>query len=130
MSESIFTILTNGRSETKVKGYGDFNMTLPTTMPTAVQFENSGDLYDWTMDHGITHSCLQKGVQKHLIDLRAKFRTVKKGEDWNLETAQSNVADAEWTVVTPGVVKKTAEETTRDYLASLTPEELAEFLAG
>jgi len=118
MSESIYTILGNGTSLTKVKGAGDYNMTLPETMPTAAQFANAGELYDWTMEHGITHSCLQKGIQKHLIDLRAKFRGVKKDESWDHITAQKNVDDAEWVVTTPGAAGKVDKARQAGHLAA------------
>lgn len=99
-SESIFTILENGQTSTMVQGEGYQTMVLPTTMPTAEQFEIDGMLYNWAEDQGITHAILQKGIQKHLIDLRAKFRLVKKGETWNLDQAQDNVDTMEWSVVT------------------------------
>ena len=113
-SESIFTILENGQTLTMVQGEGYQTMVLPTTMPSAEQFETDGMLYDWAEEQGITHAILQKGIQKHLIDLRAKFRQVKKNETWRLDTAQENVNSLEWSVVTkpnqsnPAMVKANA----------------------
>ena len=113
-SESIFTILENGQTLTMVQGEGYQTMVLPTTMPSAEQFETDGMLYDWAEEQGITHAILQKGIQKHLIDLRAKFRQVKKNETWRLDTAQDNVDEMEWSVVTkpnqsnPAMVKANA----------------------
>lgn len=99
-SESIFTILENGQTSTQVKGEGYQTMLLPVTMPTAEQFETAEELVQWAEEQGITHAIMQKGIQKHLIDLRARFRLVKKGETWNITTAQENVDAMEWSVVT------------------------------
>lgn len=99
-SESIFTILENNQTNTMVKGEGYQMMVLPATMPTMEQFSNADELQAWTMEQGITHAVLQKGIQKHLIDLRAKFRMVKKDEIWNETTAQNNVDTMEWQIVT------------------------------
>ena len=118
MSESIFTILANGNKETKVKGQGDYNMVLPDNMPTAAQFGDANSLQEWAEEHGVMHSCLQKGVQKHLIDLRAKFRSVKKDESWDHTTAQANVDEAEWTVVTPVTTDKVDKARQAGYFAA------------
>ena len=118
MSESIFTILGNGQSVTKVKGYGDYNMTLPATMPTPEEFSSATELAIWADDNGVMHSCLQKGVQKHLIDLRAKFRGVKKDESWQVDTAQKNVDESEWGVVTPVASGKVDQARQAGHLAA------------
>ena len=113
-SESIFTILENQQTDTLVKGEGYQTMVLPVTMPTVDQFSNADELQAWAEDQGIIHAILQKGIQKHLIDLRARFRQVKKGESWSLDTAQDNVDSLEWAVVSkpnqsnPAMVKANA----------------------
>ena len=130
MSESIYTILANGNTMTAVKNEGDYSMDLPDSMPSPDQFQDAEALQEWAENNGVMHSCLQKGIQKHLIDLRAKFRQVKKDEDWDHGTAQDNVNATEWDIVLPPKTKKSQEQIAKEYLASLSPAELKKFLAG
>jgi hypothetical protein len=98
MAESIYTVLKNGKTMTAVKGYGNHAMMLPAGMPLDTDFEDGDRLLAWAKDNGCLHACLQKGVQKHLIDLRAAFRSVKKGETWQAGKAGQNVDTLGWKV--------------------------------
>lgn len=98
MAESIYTILDNGKTDTAVKNFGDQEMFLPDYMPSSDEFASEELLIEWARENGLLHAGLQKGVQKHLIDLRAAYRAVKKGKKWNIKTAQRNVDTYEWAV--------------------------------
>jgi hypothetical protein len=129
MAKSIYEILDDLNTETSVPGEGTVGHTLPRELlPTAEQFENGPALVAWAEEQGITHAVLQKGVQKFLIELRATFKAVKKDETWSLASGQKAVDDATWRVTSRPNVKKSAEETSRDYLDSLTHDEQAAFL--
>ena len=129
MSKSIYETLESLSTETSVPDHGMVAHTLPADLlPTDKQFESEAELLAWAQDAGIVHSCLQKGVKGMIIDLRAIFKAVKKDETWTLASGQAAVDGAKWTITNRPNVKKSAEDTAREYLASLTPEQLAEFL--
>ena len=68
------------------------------------------------------------GLQKGLIDIRAKFRFVKKNDTWSPEYGQNNVDAHKWEVTErpkSGDKVKAAVDT----LSKLSPEQLAEILA-
>lgn len=99
MAKSIYEVLANLETETSVPDHGMISHTLPRELlPTAEQFEDGEKLLAWAQDNDIVHSCLQKGVQKFLIDLRATFKAVKKDETWTLEKGQKAVDEAEWNI--------------------------------
>ena len=131
MAKSIFSILDELETDTSVPDHGSVTHTLPRNLlPTAEQFENADSLLDWAEENEITHACLQKGIQKFLIDLRAIFKSVKKDEVWNFEKGQKNVDDAEWKITSRPEGKKSAVDVATNYLASLSEEERAEFIAN
>jgi len=110
MAKSIYDILNNLETETSVPDFGMIAHTLPRELlPTAEQFENGNDLLLWAEDNGFTHSMLQKGVQKFIIDLRAAFKAVKKDETWTLEKGQKAINEADWNITNrPNVTDKEA----------------------
>jgi len=129
MAKSIYGILTDLSTETSVPGVGMIEHTLPRSLlPTAEQFADSEKLLAWANEKGITHACLQKGVQKFLIDLRATFKAVKKDETWTEEKGQAAVNSATWDITDRPNVKKTPEQIAMEYLASLDPEAQKAFM--
>lgn len=107
-SQSIYVTLDTLTTETSVPGQTPKmqSHTLPrAAFPTSEQFEHADQLEAWAKETGFMHACLQKGVQKHLIDCRAAFKACKKADTWSNEYGQSNVDAYEWTVVTRPAVK-------------------------
>ena len=131
MAKSIFSILDDLTTDTSVPDHGSVTHTLPRNLlPTAEQFEDADNLLDWAEENEITHACLQKGVQKFLIDLRATFKSVKKDETWDIDKGQKNVDDAEWKITSRPEGKKSAVDVATNYIESLSEEERAEFIAN
>jgi len=98
MAKSIYDILADLTTETSTPN-GMVSHTLPQELlPTPEEFENEEKLIEWATETGYIHACLQKGVQKFLIDLRAAFKSAKKTEVWTPELGQKNVDSYEWTV--------------------------------
>jgi len=130
MAKSIFEILDTLETETSVPAVGrNVEHSLPRSLfPTAEQFESSEQLLAWANEHGFTHALLQAGLQKGLIDCRASFKAVKKGEAWTEKSGQDKVDAMKWTVTTrPKTGNKVA--TAIDTLSKLTPEQLAVIMA-
>ena len=130
MAKSIFEVLDTLETETSVPAVGkNVEHTIPRSQfPTAEQFESAELLEAWAKETGNLHACLQSGVQKRLIDIRAIFKSEKKGETWTGETGQAKVDSSEWTVTTrPKTGNKV--ETAIDTLSKLTPEQLAVIMA-
>lgn len=111
MAKSIFEILDDLQTETSVpevkdkdgkiirKAMGNVEHTLPRSLfPKAEIFEDGEKLLAWTEEHGFTHALLQSGIQKGLIDCRARFKAVKKDTEWTPEFGQSAVNEMTWTV--------------------------------
>ena len=98
MAQSIFVTLETLETETSVPAINKtVQHTLPRAMfPTAQQFESEEMLVAWARETGCLHACLQKGVQAKLIDARATFKAVKKGETWTVELGQKNVDGMKW----------------------------------
>ena len=130
MAKSIFEILDSLETETSVPIVGrNVEHTLPRKLfPTAEIFENGEKLLAWSNENGYTHALLQAGIQKGLIDCRAAFKSVKKGETWTEESGQAKVDAMNWTVTSrPKTGNKVA--TAIDTLSKLTPEQLAVIMA-
>ena len=129
MAKSIFETLATLTTETTVQGFGEVNHNLPKELfPTDEQFEDGVQLLAWAEENGYTHALLQMGLQKGLIDIRAKFRFVKKNDTWTPEYGQKNVDSHKWEVTErpkSGDKVKAAVDT----LSKLSPEQLAEILA-
>lgn len=130
MAKSIFEILDDLQTETSVPGYGDaVAHTIPRKLfPTPEIFESKELLLNWAEENGYTHALLQAGLQKGLIDLRARFKACKKNETWNESLGQANVDSHKWEIVErpkSGDKVKAAVDT----LSKLSPEQLAEILA-
>ena len=107
-SQSIYVTLDILRTETSVPGQNPKmqSHTLPrSAFPTSEQFEHADKLEAWARETGVMHACLQKGIQKHLIDIRAAFKACKKADTWSPAYGQANVDAYEWTVTTRPVVK-------------------------
>ena len=141
MAKSIYALLDDLQTETSVPSitdkdgnevrphYGMVKHTMPRhSLPTSEQFENEEQLLDWAKDAGVLHACLQSGVQSRIIDLRAIFKSCKKGETWSPEVGQAKVDNAKWTPVSRPVGKKDDKTTATTFLASMTPEERKEWL--
>ena len=130
MAKSIFEILADLQTETSVPGYGaEVPHTIPRRLfPTPEIFDAADALLEWSDNNGYTHALLQAGLQKGLIDLRARFKACKKSETWSPELGQKQVDAHEWETVTRG---KSADKVGNavEALSKLTPEQLAEILA-
>ena len=130
MAKSIFEILSDLQTETSVPGYGDsIAHTIPRDIfPTAEEFENENKLLAWAEERGYVHALLQMGLQKGLIDVRAKFKACKKGDTWTPDYGQRNIDSHKWEITArpkSGDKVKTAIDT----LSKLSSEQLAEILA-
>ena len=100
MAKSIFEVLDSLVTETSVPVVGkSVEHKLPRELfPTAEQFEDIDKLQAWANGNNCLHACLQKGIQKFLIDVRASFKSCKKDEEWNELLGQSNVNGMKWEV--------------------------------
>ena len=100
MAKSIFSILEDLQTETSVPGFGDsISHSIPRKLfPTSEQFEDADALLNWANEKGFTHALLQQGIQKGLIDIRAKFKACKKNDIWSETYGQKNVDSHEWTI--------------------------------
>lgn len=130
MAKSIFEVLADLTTETSVPGYGDaVAHTIPRRLfPSPEIFENKESLLNWAEENDYTHALLQAGLQKGLIDLRARFKACKKNDTWTPEYGQKNVDSHKWEVTErpkSGDKVKAAVDT----LSKLSPEQLAEILA-
>ena len=130
MAKSIFEILSDLQTETSVPGYGaEVPHTIPRRLfPTPEIFDDADALLEWSDNNGYTHALLQAGLQKGLIDLRARFKACKKTETWSPELGQKQVDSHKWEIVTRG---KSTDKVGNavEALSKLTPEQLAEILA-
>ena len=107
-SQSIYVTLDTLTTETSVPGQTPKmqSHSLPrSAFPTSEQFESAEKLEAWARETGVMHACLQKGIQKHLIDIRAAFKACKKADTWSNKYGQANVNAYEWTVTTRPAVK-------------------------
>ena len=112
-SQSIFILLDTLETETSVPGQVPKMQkhTLPREQfPSSKQFEDENSLLEWARKTGCLHSCLQKGVQKHLIDTRARFKACKKNEIWSNDLGQKQVNAFGWEVMTRPQVKATISD--------------------
>lgn len=100
MAQSIFEILDTLKTTTSVPGHGaEVAHSLPRNLfPTSEQFEAADKLLAWANENGYTHALLQQGIQKGLIDCRAKFKAVKKTDEWSVEYGQKNVDAHKWEI--------------------------------
>lgn len=112
MAKSIFEILDSLQTETSVpevkdkdgkivrKGMGNVEHSLPRSLfPTAEIFASAEKLQAWAEENGFMHALLQQGIQKGLIDCRAKFKAIKKEETWTEKTGQKSVNEHRWEIV-------------------------------
>lgn len=142
MAKSIYEVLndlTTGTSVPQIKddkgnilreNYGDVSHTIPRhLLPTAEEFENEEQLLEWAEVNNCLHSCLQKGVQKFLIEIRATFKGCKKSDTWNESYGQDNVDAMTWTTTKRPQASLSDEEKALSALGKLSPEKLAEILA-
>ena len=112
-SQSIFTLLDTLETETSVPGQVPKMQkhTLPREQfPSSKQFEDENSLVEWARKTGCLHSVMQKGIQKHLIDCRARFKACKKNETWTNELGQKQVDEYGWEVMTRPQVKATISD--------------------
>ena len=109
MAKSIFETLDSLQTETSVpeikdndgkiirKGMGNIEHSLPRSLfPVAETFESAEKLLAWSNENNFTHALLQAGIQKGLIDCRAKFKACKKDETWTPELGQKAVDEMKW----------------------------------
>ena len=101
MAKSIFETLDSLQTETSVPVVGKtIEHTLPRSLfPVAETFEDAVKLLAWSNENGFTHALLQAGIQKGLIDCRAKFKACKKDETWTEEMGQAAVDGMTWEIV-------------------------------
>ena len=129
MAQSIFDVLETLQTVTSIKGDGEYSHSLPAELfPSPEVFESRDELLAWSEQHGYTQALLQQGIQKGLIDIRAKYRSCKKNETWTPELGQANVNSHKWEITErpkSGDKVKTAIDT----LSKLSPDQLAEILA-
>ena len=112
-TQSIFILLDTLETETSVPGQTPKMQkhTLPREMfPSSKQFEDENSLVEWAKETGCLHSVMQKGIQKHLIDCRARFKACKKTETWSNEMGQKQVDDFKWEVMTRPQAKATVSD--------------------
>ena len=112
-SQSIFTLLDTLETETSVPGQTPKMQkhSLPREQfPTSTQFEDEDGLVEWARKTGCLHSVLQKGIQKHLIDCRARFKACKKTDTWSNEMGQKQVDEYKWEIMTRPQVKVTVSD--------------------
>jgi len=112
-SQSIFTLLDTLETETSVPGQIPKMQkhSLPREQfPSSKQFEDENNLVDWARKTGCLHSVLQKGIQKHLIDCRAKFKACKKDVVWSNGMGQKQVDEYKWEIMTRPQVKVTVSD--------------------
>ena len=130
MAKSIFEILGDLTTETSVPVHGDcLTHTIPRRLfPTPEIFENKELLLNWAEENGYTHALLQQGLQKGLIDCRAKFKSCKKGDTWSIGYGQRQVDAHEWETVSRGKASDKVGNAV-EALSKLSPEQLAEILA-
>ena len=130
MAKSIFEILADLTTETSVPGYGaEVPHTIPRKLfPTPEEFENEEKLLAWARANGYVHALLQMGLQKGLIDCRARFKACKKNETWSIEYGQANVDSHKWETVSRGKAGDKVGNAVAA-LSKLSPEQIAEILA-
>lgn len=112
-SQSIFTLLDTLETETSVPGQTPKMQkhSLPREQfPSSKQFEDEDLLVEWARKTGCLHACMQKGIQKHLIDCRARFKACKKTETWSNGMGQKQVDDFGWEVMSRPQVKVTVSD--------------------
>lgn len=112
-TQSIFTLLDNLETETSVPGQIPKMQkhSLPREQfPSSKQFEDEDLLVEWARKTGCLHACLQKGIQKHLIDCRARFKACKKTETWSNGMGQKQVNEYKWEIMTRPQVKVTLSD--------------------
>jgi len=111
MAQSIFTTLATRKTLTTVPFLGKdadgktirVEQTIPDELfPTDQEFENPEKLEEWARETGCLFAMIQMGVEKALIESRAKFKMPKKGKNnapdtWTPEYGQTNVDNMEWT---------------------------------
>lgn len=112
-SQSIFSLLDTLETETSVPGQTPKMQkhSLPREQfPSSTQFEDEDGLVEWARKTGCLHSVLQKGIQKHLIDCRARFKACKKNETWSNGMGQKQVDDFGWEIMTRPQMKVTISD--------------------
>lgn len=112
-SQSIFTLLDTLETETSVPGQVPKMQkhSLPREQfPSSKQFEDEDSLVEWARKNNCLHACMQKGVQKHLIDCRARFKACKKTETWSNGMGQRQVDAFGWEIMTRPQVKVTVSD--------------------
>ena len=130
MAKSIFEILADLTTETSVP---EIKSTVQHTIPRRLFpepeiFDNAEKLLAWSEENNFTHALLQMGLQKGLIDLRARFKATKKDETWSESLGQSNVDSHKWETVSRGKAGDKVGNAVAA-LSKLSPEQLAEILA-
>lgn len=124
MAKSIYEILNDLTTTTSVPDHGsEIPHTIPRELlPTAEQFESEDNLLAWARDNDVIHSCLQKGIQKFLIEIRAAFKSCKKSDTWTEDYGQKNVDAMEWNITkrpNQGGAKKLDEARFADCMAMI-----------
>lgn len=145
MAQSIYITLETLKTETSVpelkdkddnvirKSFGSVKHTLPrANYPTVEIFDNEEKFLAWAKEQGALHSLLQAGINDWLISDRSTFKGNPKkesGKVWSLEYGQERVNNRKWTIASKPKGAQSKEQTAMEYLSSLTPDELKEFMA-
>jgi hypothetical protein len=141
MSQSIYITLDTLKTKTSVPevqnkegkilrpNMGNVAHTLPqANYPTTEIFDNEEKFLAWAQEHKCLLSLLQAGIDKWLVDDRATFKKMVKGE-WTPKIGQNNVDNRKWTVSTKSAGALTPAEKATNALSALSPEEISELIA-
>ena len=129
MSESIYTQLESQSVLTPVDGV-EYRHKLPEGLfPTDKQFESEEELLAWAEENDFTYPLIQKGLQKAIIEVRAAFKSCKKGEKWTEEMGLKNLDEMVWKVVNRPESGQSDEQKALSILGKMSPAEIAEMLA-
>jgi len=111
MAQSIFTTLATRKTLTTVPFLGKdadgktirVEQTIPDELfPTDTTFESPEKLEEWARETGCLFPMLQMGVEKALIEARAKFKqpkiatSINESNTWSPEYGQANVDSMKW----------------------------------
>lgn len=129
MAESIFVQLKNQKVTTPVDGE-EFIHGLPEGLfPSDEVFADPEALVEWANNNGYTAALLQMGLQKGIIEVRACFKSTKKGENWSRALGEGNLTKMKWAMLQRPVATQSKEEQAKSLLAGLSPDQIAKILA-
>jgi len=132
MAKSIFEILDSLETETSVPGQMPKMQSHKIDrgqLPDSATYESEDKLLEWFRNNNCLHSGLQKAVRTHLIDLRAAFKSCKKGDIWSPDYGHLNSDALEWEIhKRPSEKKKLSPDQAKEVLSKMSKEELKALL--